>query len=80
MFIKTVIKQGEKITKQEKKIKQLREENAGLRCENKELCLLKNKIERIMDNADLTKENYFITFKKIKKELDAYENTLVQNT
>ena len=61
-LIKTVIRQREKIT-------ELDQENKALRCENEELTLFKNNIERIMQEANKKHENYFITFEKIEKEL-----------
>ncbi len=77
MFSKTVVKQGEKIIQLEKQNTLLstenesyKEENKVLRYELEELKLLKDKIARIVLNADKKQENYFVTFEKIKKELD----------
>lgn len=70
-FAKIIKQQGETIMKQNKEIKDRKEENDELRFEYEELYRLKERIIRIMNNADLTKENYFVTFEKIKKELDA---------
>lgn len=69
LFAKIIKRQDETIKKQEKENEKLKEENDELRFECEELYQFKDRIRRIMNNADLTKENYFITFKKIKKEL-----------
>lgn len=63
MFAKTIMKQGQKITRQEKKIERLKEENRKLKS-------FKEKFERIIENANENKENYCITFEKINNELD----------
>lgn len=70
-FAKIIKRQGETILEQDKVIKDIKEENAELRFECEELHCFKERIIRIINNADLTKENYFVTFEKIKKELDA---------
>ena len=69
-LVKTVIRQGEKISELDQENKALYEENKELRCENEELALFKNNIRRIMQEANKNQENYFITFDKIEKELD----------
>lgn len=69
-FAKIIKKQGKTIVEQDKKIKDIKEENDELRFEWEELHCFKERIIRIINNADLTKENYFVTFEKIKKELD----------
>lgn len=69
VFAKIIKRQGEAINRQEKENTKLKEENSELRFECEELQQFKDRIRRIMNNADLTKENYFVTFKKIKKEL-----------
>ena len=68
MFVKKIIKQSKKIVRQEKKIERLKEENDKLK-------LFKDKFERIVENAKLNKENYFITFEKINNELDQIHMT-----
>lgn len=70
MFAKIIKQQGETILEQDKVKRQLKEENDELRFECEELHCFKERIIRIINNADLTKENYFVTFEKIKKELD----------
>ena len=69
-FAKIIKKQGEKILKQDNKIQGLKERNKELNTKNMILERFKDNTEKILENADLTKENYFVTFKKIKKELD----------
>lgn len=71
LFAKIIKRQDETIKKQEKENEKLKEENDELRFECEELHCFKERIIRIINNADLTKENYFVTFEKIKKELDA---------
>lgn len=73
MFIKTIVKQGEEIIRLNEENRTLYEENKELRLENEEQNLLINKIVRLVKNADTKKENYFITFNKIKSELDSRE-------
>ena len=73
MFTRTLIRQGEKIVALTEENKALYEENKELRYENEELASLKNKIQRIIQEADKNKENYFITFEKIKEELAVSE-------
>lgn len=70
LFAKIIKQQGETIIQQNKEIKDRKEENDELRFECEELHHFKERIIRIINNADLTKENYFVTFEKIKKELD----------
>ncbi len=67
MFAKIIKQQGETILEQDKVKRQLKEENDELRFECEELHCFKERIIRIINNADLTKENYFVTFEKIKK-------------
>ena len=79
-FVKTLINQNEKIVELENRNEHLENENSQykhenrkLKSKNEELLLLKNKIVQIMQNADIKKENYFITFEKIKRELEVYQ-------
>ena len=58
------------VTKKDQVIHDLKQENKDLRYENEELKDFKNKIINIMNNSEMTKENYFITLNKIKEELD----------
>lgn len=69
MFIKIIKRQGEKILIQEEKMKILKERNKELTTKNIILERFRKNIKKIIENSDLNKENYFITFKKIKKEL-----------
>lgn len=76
-FVKTLINQNEKIMELENRNEYLENENSqykyenrNLKSKNKELTLIKNNIAQIMKNADKSKENYFITFEKIKRELE----------
>lgn len=71
MFLETIAKQSKKINELNKENKTLYEENKELRFENEEQRLLINRIEILIKNADTKKENYFITFNKIKSELDS---------
>lgn len=71
LFAKIIKQQGETILEQDKEIKDIKEEKDELKFECEELHRFKERIIRIINNADLTKENYFVTFEKIKKELDA---------
>ena len=56
-------------TKKDQVIHDLKQENKDLRYENEELKDFKNKIINIMNNSEMTKENYFITLNKIKEDL-----------
>ena len=56
-------------TKKDQVIHDLKQENKDLRYENEELKDFKNKMINIMNNSEITKENYFITLNKIKEEL-----------
>ncbi len=58
------------VTKKDRVIHDLKQENKDLRYENEELKDFKNKMTNIMNNSEMTKENYFITLNKIKEELD----------
>ena len=57
------------VTKKDQVIHDLKQENKDLRYENEELKDFKNKMINIMNNSEMTKENYFITLNKIKEEL-----------
>ena len=57
------------VTKKDQVIHDLKQENKDLRYENEELKDFKNKMINIMNNSEITKENYFITLNKIKEEL-----------
>ena len=57
------------VTKKDQVIHDLKQENKDLRYENEELKDFKNKIINIMNNSEMTKENYFITLNKVKEEL-----------
>ncbi len=57
------------VTKKDQVIHDLKRENKDLRYENEELKDFKNKIINIMNNSEMTKENYFVTLNKIKEEL-----------
>ena len=61
------------VTKKDQVIHDLKQENKDLRYENEELKDFKNKIINIMNNSEMTKENYFITLNKIKEELAVSE-------
>lgn len=78
MFTKTVIRQGERIHKQNNIIKQLKEENAGLRDEIEFKDIDRNKlIRKIREHiqlGDTRKELYVNIIDKIKKELDNATN------
>lgn len=69
MFKKIVKKQGENIFRLEKEKEQLKEENRELRFKCEYLRFRTNKIIQIIENSDKTKEHYFETLRKIKKEL-----------
>ncbi len=58
------------VTKKNQVIHNLKQKNKDLRYENEELKDFKNKIINIMNNSEMTKENYFVTLNKIKEELD----------
>lgn len=74
MFLKTIKRQGEKIIELDKKNKYLHERNKELNTRNMILERFKNNTEKLLDYADIKKETYHETFKKIRKELDALEN------
>ena len=57
------------VTKKDQVIHDLKQENKDSRYENEELKDFKNKMINIMNNSEMTKENYFITLNKIKEEL-----------
>ncbi len=61
------------VTKKDQVIHDLKQENKDLRYENEELKDFKNKMINIMNNSEMTKENYFITLNKIKEELAVSE-------
>lgn len=56
----------------------IKSENADLRFENSEKTTLINHVKSIIQNGDETGENFFKVIDKIKNELDAYQNNLVQ--
>lgn len=73
MFLKTVIRQGNQLVKQSNIIKQLKEENSGLKDElvfaeiDKESFILD--IEELIEKGEKNKKLYVDIIKDIKKEL-----------
>lgn len=73
MFLKTVIRQGNQLVKQSNIIKQLKEENSGLKDElvfaeiDKESFILD--LEELIEKGEKNKKLYVDIIKDIKKEL-----------
>lgn len=58
------------ITAKENKISELKNDLEKKDDLNKRLTSERQKVRRIIELSDITKENYFTTLEKIKKELD----------
>ena len=73
MFLKTVIRQGNKLIEQNNMIKQYEEENQGLRDEIDFMQIDKNRLVRnlktIIEVGEKNKDAYYFIIKKKKKEL-----------
>lgn len=73
MFLKTVIRQGNKLIEQNNMTKQYEEENQGLRDEIDFMQIDKNRLVRnlktIIEVGEKNKDAYYFIIEKIKKEL-----------